>query len=175
MGAWTVGFAAWRWGSMAFAFGLAASCSKSHPTTSAQPVSPPPTATVAAAPPPAEGQHGAGKSGGGTFKESTVYVDGKAKGILRYSELPSALKPFAMPEIDDLDVPRYYRITDYLKAIGVDVGAIHEIHFYGSHDRIAIVSGALVAAPRGAPQADGRHHHVDRDLRREDAAGVRAR
>jgi hypothetical protein len=128
---------------------MAASCSKSHPTEAAQPVAPRPVANAAQVPPPADGQHGAGKTGGGTFKESVVYVDGVAKGVLRYSELPSTLKPMAMPEIDDLpEVARYYRVSDYLKAIGVDLDAIEELQFYGSHDRIAIVKGDELRAKK---------------------------
>ena len=140
MGART-GFASWRWGSMALAFGMAASCSKNQPTAAAQTKAPLLQPTVAAAPPPAEGQHGAGKKGGG-FKESAVYVDGVAKGILRYSELPASAKPVAMPEIDELpDVARYYRLSEYLRGIGVDLQKIQEVQIYGSHDRIAIVTG----------------------------------
>ncbi len=140
MRAWTVGIATWRWGAFALAFGLAAS----HPTTSAQASSTPrrpialaPLATVT---PQAEGQHGEGKKGG-NFKESAVYVDGQAKGILRFSELPSSIKPSALPEIDGLDVARYYRLADYLEAIGVDLAKIREMQIYGSHDRIAIITG----------------------------------
>lgn len=94
-----------------------------------------------AVPPPAAGEHGAGKKSGGQFRESTVYVDGKAYGVIRYSELPSKLVPFAKPEIDDLDVPRYYRLADYFEAIGVDLARVREMHVYGSHDRIAIITG----------------------------------
>lgn len=141
-------FAAWRFGVLALALGAAASCSKSHPSATAAPVVPPPQPTVAAVPPPAEGEHGAGKKGGGKFNESAVYVDGVAKGVLRYSEMPPQLKPFAFPEIDDLDVARYYRLTDYLQAVGVDVEKIHEMHIYGSHDRVAVITGAELRAAR---------------------------
>ena len=140
MGASRIGFATWRWGSIALAFGMAASCSKSQPTAAASTTRPPRPA-MAVVPPPAEGEHGAGKKGGGRFKESTVYVDGQAKGILRYSELPSSLKPFTLPELDDLNVARYYRLGEYLKAIGVDFAKVHEMQIYGSHDRIAIITG----------------------------------
>ncbi len=148
MGARTIGFATWRFGAIALSLGMAASCSKSHPTVAAQPATPPPQPTVADVPPPAAGEHGAGKKGSGKFNESPVYVDGVAKGILRFSEMPPQLKPFAFPEIDDLDVPRYYRLVDYLRAIGVDVEKIREMHIYGSHDRIAVLTGAELLAAR---------------------------
>jgi len=136
-----MGFATWRWGSIALAFGMAASCSKTQPTASAQTNAPLPRATVATVPPPADGQHGAGRKGGG-FNETAVYVDGQAKGILRYSELPPTLKPLALPEIDELpDVARYYRLADYLQSTGVDVDKVREVQVYGPHDRIAIISG----------------------------------
>ena len=127
---------------MALAFGMAASCSRTPATVAAQTSAPRAHPDVATVPPPAEGQHGAGKKGGGKFNESAVYVDGEAKGILRYSELPASAKPRAMPEIDELpDVARYYRLSEYLKGIGVDLDKIRELHIYGSHDRIAIVTG----------------------------------
>ena len=138
-----LGFAAWRWGTFALAFGMVASCSRSHPTAAAQnngvPIRLMPAAGL---PAQADGEHGAGKKGGGNFKESVVYVDGQAKGILRYSELPSSLKPIAIPEIDELpDVARYFHLADYLEGIGVDLHKIREIQIYGSHDRIAIITG----------------------------------
>ncbi|HEX3342974.1 MAG TPA: hypothetical protein VHS09_00325 [Polyangiaceae bacterium] len=146
MRAWTFGMAT-RWGALALACGVVAS----QPSTSAQASSAPrrpfvlaPLATVT---PQAEGQHGAGKKGG-NFKESVVYVDGAAKGILRYSELPSSIKPSAMPEIDGLDVARYYRLADYLEAIGIDLAKIREMQVYGSHDRIAIITGEEIRTLR---------------------------
>jgi hypothetical protein len=142
MRAWTLGVATVRWGGLALAFGVAAS----HPTTSAHASATPrgaitlaPLATVT---PQAEGQHGDGKKGGGNgFKESVVYVDGQAKGVLRFSELPSSMKPIAIPQIDELDVPRYYKLADYLEGLGIDLGKIRELQIYGSHDRIAIITG----------------------------------
>lgn len=99
-------------------------------------------------PPPAEGEHGGGKTGDGQFRDSAVYVDGKARGVLAYSELPPGLEPFALPEIDDLDVPRYYRLGDYFTRIGIDTASIREIHVYGSHDRVSIITGEEFRAVR---------------------------
>lgn len=143
MGARKTRYAAVRWAVLALGAGLAANYSDGG-TASAHP----PIAGVhlfamsdSAVPPPAQGEHGAGKAKGGQFRESAVYVDGKAYGVIRYSELPSKLVPFAMPVIDDLDVPRYYRLADYFEALGVDLARVREMHVYGSHDRVAIITG----------------------------------
>jgi hypothetical protein len=151
MRAWTLGVATLRWGALALAFGVAAS----HSTTAAQASSPAPRRPIALAPlatvtPQAEGQHGEGKKGGGNgFKESVVYLDGQAKGILRFSELPPSMKPVAIPEIDELpDVARYYRLADYLEGIGIDLGKIRELQIYGSHDRVAIITGEEIRTLR---------------------------
>ena len=142
MGSSAARFAAIRWSTLALAFGLAASCSKGGPTASAQPAAPRPlVAHEPAVPPPADGDHGGGKKGEGQFRDTAVYVDGKARGILRYAELPPGLEPFAMPEIDDLTIPRYYRLGDYLTRVGVDVSKIREMHVYGSHDRVSVITG----------------------------------
>jgi hypothetical protein len=138
----TARFAAVRWATIALAFGAAASCSKRQPSALAQAAARPPShPEVPFVPPPADGEHGAGKTGEGQFRDSAVYVDGKARGVLRYAELPPGLEPFALPEIDDLDVPRYYRLGDYFTRVGVDLAAIREIHVYGSHDRVSIITG----------------------------------
>jgi hypothetical protein len=135
-------FAVIRWATLALAFGVAASCSKSEPNASAHPAGPPqPAALHPAVPPPADGEHGGGKKGEGQWRDSAVYLDGKARGVLRYAELPPGLEPIALPEIDDLDIPRYYRLCDYFTRIGIDVSKIVEMHVYGSHDRVAVISG----------------------------------
>jgi hypothetical protein len=145
----TARFAAIRWATIALTFGVAASCSRSNPVAQAQPTPPKPAfAQVPAVPPPADGEHGGGKTGEGQFRDTAVYLDGKARGVLRYSELPPGLEPFTMPEIDDLDVPRYYKLTDYFTRIGIDVAKIREMHVYGSHDRVSVISGDELRAAR---------------------------
>jgi hypothetical protein len=136
-------FAVVRWSLLALGFGIAASCSKTAPTASAQPAPGPrpPVAQAPAVPPPADGRHGDGKTSGGQFRESAVYLDGKARGVLRVSELPPGLEPFKFPEIDDLDVARYYKLSDYFAKVGIDVARIKEMHVYGSHDRVAVITG----------------------------------
>jgi hypothetical protein len=92
-------------------------------------------------PPPADGQHGGGKTGEGQFRDSAVYLDGKARGVLRYSELPPGLEPSTLPELDPLNVPRYYNLADYFTRIGIDVAKIQSVQVYGSHDRVSIITG----------------------------------
>ena len=78
-------FALVRWATFALAFGVAASFAKGRTIASAAPPVVHPLGGTAAVPPPADGEHGAGKKGEGQFKDSAVYVDGKAVGVLRYS------------------------------------------------------------------------------------------
>jgi len=142
-------YAAVRWAVIAAGFGVAAGYN-GPPSASAHQAAGVHLFAMSesAVPPPAAGQHGAGKSSGGQFRESAVYVDGKAYGVIRYSELPASLVPFTKPEIDDLDVPRYYRLADYFQAIGVDLARVREMHVYGSHDRVAVITGDELRAQR---------------------------
>ncbi|HEX8792459.1 MAG TPA: hypothetical protein VF765_16030 [Polyangiaceae bacterium] len=149
MGARKTRYAAVRWAAIAVGLGAAASYtgqpgSTAHAATEMHLYQ----AGGPTVPPPASGQHGEGKKSGGQFKDSAVYVDGKAKGILSYGELPSTLVPSAQPEIDDLDVARYYRLADYLEAVGVDLSRVREMHVYGSHDRVAVITGEELRTQR---------------------------
>ncbi len=143
MGTPVTRFAVLRWGALAAAFGIGLG---GGPEGNLLMAAAPPSVTPRPAPhpvvpPPADGDHGGGKKGEGQFRDTAVYLDGKAKGVLRYSELPPGLEPFTMPEIDDLDVARYYRLGDYFTRVGIDVAKIKQIHVYGSHDRVAIITG----------------------------------
>ena len=133
----------WRSAAVALALGTivggVGGCSKSHASAPPPPVAP--AAAAITAVPPAEGSHGGGKNGNGRFRDSYVYLDGKPVGVLRYSEIPSSLKPIAVPEIDDLDIPRYFKLGSYLQSTGVDLARVKQLQIYGSHGRVAIVSG----------------------------------
>ena len=134
-------FAVVRWATFALAFGVAASFAKGRTVANAAPAALRPLGGAAAVPPPADGEHGAGKKGEGQFKDTAVYVDGKAFGVMRYAELPPGLEPMPLTEIDDLAVPRYYKLGEYFARIGIDVAKIQQIHVYGSHDRVAVIRG----------------------------------
>jgi len=85
------------------------------------------------------------KNGAARWKDTGVYVDGKPIGFLTFGELPIALKPTWVKDKVSQNKPadcpkcpawkwsqqRFYKFTDYLKAIGVDVRKVKEIHVYG--------------------------------------------
>jgi hypothetical protein len=116
---------------------IVAACSKSAPPTSTRPASPA-VARASSDPTPAMDQHGKQR---GKNREPAVYLDGRPLGVLRAAELPPSIAPHAMPQIDGLDVARYYRLADYLEAVGCDLSKVREVHVYGSHDRIGIIEG----------------------------------
>ena len=90
------------------------------------------------------------------FKDPGVYVDGVAKGVLRFGELPLSLEPVWHEEEAAVEFkkghkgPRHkivkqrrYRWTEYFEALGIDVKSIKEMHIYGGSKRpvAAIVKG----------------------------------
>ncbi len=85
------------------------------------------------------------KAGMSRWKDTAVYVDGKPVGFLSFGELPIGLKPTWVkdkvsadkrPGTDDPGwrwaQQRFYKFTDYLKAVGVDIKKVREIHVYGA-------------------------------------------
>ncbi len=100
------------------------------------------------------------KSGAARWKDTGVYVDGQPVGVLSFGELPVTLQPVwkqqqaSAPKRPHSDDPgyrivkqRYYRFTDYLTALGVDLRKVKELHVYGPHISEAIVvSGAELRA-----------------------------
>lgn len=84
------------------------------------------------------------KTGAARWKDVGVYLDGRPIGFLTWGELPIGLKPTWLrdkisankrPNTNDPGwrwaQQRFYRFTDYLKAIGVDVRKVKEMHVYG--------------------------------------------
>ncbi len=84
------------------------------------------------------------KQGMARWKDCGVYVDGKPIGFLAFGELPITLQPKWVrdrvsankrPGTEDPGwkwaYQRFYRFTDYLKAVGIDPGTVKEIHVYG--------------------------------------------
>jgi hypothetical protein len=84
------------------------------------------------------------KQGMARWKDTGVYVDGKPMGFLSWGELPIGLKPtWVKDKVSDRKRPgtndpgwkwayqRFYKFTDYLKAIGIDPRRVKEIHVYG--------------------------------------------
>lgn len=85
------------------------------------------------------------KKGSARWKDTGVYVDGKPIGFLTFGELPITLKPVWVKDKVSQDKPpgcpecpawkwskqRFYRFTDYLKAIGIPPAKVKVIHVYG--------------------------------------------
>jgi len=84
------------------------------------------------------------KQGMARWKDTGVYLDGKPVGFLSFGELPIGLKPtWVKDKVSDRKRPgtndpgwkwarqRFYKFTDYLKAIGIEPRTIKELHVYG--------------------------------------------
>src|SRR5262249_5766794 len=101
------------------------------------------------------------KAGASRWKDTGVYLDGKPVGFLTFGELPVALKPVwlrdrvSMNKRSGTNDPgwrwaqqRFYRFTDYLKAIGVDVAKVKAMHVYGpKFTNSVVVTGADLQSP----------------------------
>jgi len=107
---------------------------------------------------------GSGSGGGmNRWKDVGVYVDGRPVGIVDFGELPIGLKPTWVPEEHSIEFDygykgprtrtsyaRRYRVVDYLKAVGVDVGRIKEIQIMGPKESsVIIASGKELRSPKG--------------------------
>jgi hypothetical protein len=99
-------------------------------------------------------------AGMGKWKDAGVYVDGKPLGFLTWGELPVGCKVSWLRDkvSADKNTPsdpgwkwarkRYYKFTDYLKAIGVDLRKIKELHVYGPKPtQSLIVTGKDLQSP----------------------------
>lgn len=86
----------------------------------------------------------ADRGGGGAkkkrFGQSPLYVDGKAVAVVAFGELPAWLPDHPVKLGDGRTAIRFV-LGDYLAALGIDVGRIQAIHFYGGRGRISIMSG----------------------------------
>lgn len=93
--------------------------------------------------------HGAGRD---RWRGGIVYLDGAPVGALRYAELPDTLVPVWETHRKRLpfkqgETPRYeetrvarYRVTDYLRAIGISLEDITEVQLLGGRDSAIIVT-----------------------------------
>lgn len=93
------------------------------------------------------------KTGNARWKDTGVYLDGRPVGFLTWGELPVGLKPVWLltkmtgnvrPNSHDpgwrWGRQRFYRFTDYVRAIGVDLNKLKELHVYGPKFTNSIVA-----------------------------------
>jgi hypothetical protein len=107
--------------------------------------------------PPSVGQ------GAKKWRDTGVYLDGKPLGMLSFGELPVGLSPIWVKEKHAAPIApgshdpgftwveeRRYRFVDYLKAMGVDLRRLRELHVMGPRlSEVIVVSGAELRGPRG--------------------------
>lgn len=125
---------------LAIAMG-ALGCSKSHAATQAQP--PVAQARPLASAPVAHETHGQGH---GRIPDCVVFVDGKPSAVLRHGELPPGLKASTGPRPPNTrGTSRFFRLYDWVEAMGIDVKKLRALHFYGSHNRVAMIDGDELA------------------------------
>jgi hypothetical protein len=97
----------------------------------------------------AGGNGGVGAGAGGRAKRQAppfVYVDGQPWAALQVAELPPGLKP-TVDGGESGEVGRRYSLLAYLRAVGVDVKKIREVHLHGGRTRIGVLTGAQLRAP----------------------------
>jgi len=101
------------------------------------------------------------KAGMARWKDTGVYLDGKPLGFLTWGELPIALKPtWVKDKVSDRKRPgtndlgwkwaqqRFYKFTDYFKAVGIDIKKVKEVHLYGPKmSQTLIATGADLQGP----------------------------
>jgi hypothetical protein len=85
-----------------------------------------------------------GRGGGGSkrkrFGQSPLYLDGVGIAVVAYGELPAWLPTRPEKLSDGRSVTRF-RLAEYFEALGVPVGKIQAVHFYGGRGRVAIIPG----------------------------------
>jgi hypothetical protein len=126
-----------------------------------------PLQTAAAADPPVDKNDyvpAEFKAGAARWKDTGVYLDGKPIAFLTFGELPITLKPtWVKDKVSANKRPgtndpawrwaqqRYYKFTDYLRALGIDPRSIREMHVYGAKmTESIIVTGRDLSSPRAA-------------------------
>ncbi len=100
--------------------------------------------TIADAPvaPAVEAQHGSRRV---KNLDVPVLVDGEQVAVLRTGELPTQLVAHDDKK-NGVEEARFYRFSEYLTAIGVDISKIKSIHLQANMDRIASIEGSELRA-----------------------------
>ncbi len=102
------------------------------------------------------------KEGMARWRDTGVYVDGKPVAFLNFDELPISLQPVWVKDKVSQNKPpgcptcldwkwseqRFYRFTDYLKALGIDIHKVKMMHVIGPklEDTIAVTGKDLASA-----------------------------
>jgi hypothetical protein len=95
------------------------------------------------------------------WKDTGVYVDGKPVGFLTFGELPIGCKTSWLRDKVSAEKrygtndpgwkwarKRYFKFTDYLTAVGVDLRKVKELHVYGAKtSQTLIVTGDELRSP----------------------------
>jgi hypothetical protein len=126
---------------------LSGACSRksSEPTPTTPAAPPEPVAAAEGAPDQnAPSMHGLRKQ---KNLDVPVFVDGKELAVMRFGELPSGVEPIAI-ESDPRHRVRFYRVADYLKAVGVNVDRLKSVHFADKGSRIASIEGSELRADK---------------------------
>lgn len=152
---------------------LSPACKDAPPGEAAKVVAPEATPTPPAAqggPSEATLEAGAAKQansgkGANRWKDTGVYLDGVPIAYLSFGELPITLKPTFVPvKVDAERRPgtkdptwkwskeRYYKWTDYLRALGVEPRKVRELHVYGPKASEAVIATGKELASK---QAEG--------------------
>ncbi len=104
-----------------------------------------------------------GGQGGNKWRDCGVYVDGRPVGVLAWGELPIGLKPTWKAEEHSIEFDygykgprtrtsyeRRYKFVDYLKAVGVDLAKIKELHVMGPKEsEVLIATGKQLRSKAG--------------------------
>lgn len=108
---------------------------RSQPAATSAKADPKQTAPVSEPTPSEEGE----REKRPRFGEAAVYVDGRAVGVLRRPELPTALKARVVKLGEGYQVTRY-SFAEYATSLGIDRARVKAVHFYGG-SRLSVVSG----------------------------------
>ena len=84
---------------------------------------------------------GARRKGKGRFGNAGAYVDGRFVGMLKFNELPPALRTTYRTLDDGRQVQRF-SLVQYLRSVGVRLERVQAVHFHGGRNRVSIVAGS---------------------------------
>jgi hypothetical protein len=81
------------------------------------------------------------------LRDAAVYLDGKAVGVLKRSELPPRLPLHKKKLSDGRLVPRY-KVAEYLEAVGARLDRVRAVHLVGGRGRASLIDGDELRAKK---------------------------